>query len=317
MYDMTPTTQNRLPAPYELNNYQNTPPDTASQSFARGGRASRHGKMTKVHMNRHELNVLDHLQGGPEYGHEGIKVFSHLEELLKNPHIVQNVHHHAQRHHHAFGGDIRNEIMRRMGRHGDNELAMIGPHTHRLFNEMAGYPTRNPHTGHPEYFSIGKALSGLWHGIKGVASPVVNAVKGIAQGAAPVVLPALGAEFGPMGVLAGNMAGNAVQSVLGKPQETNPYSAFGQNAARAYQGGANARESLGQGLRHAGLQVNGRAGSALEGVGNSLFQNRGVGQSLRNGFQSGMSMPANQQHIPLEEPSQGDSEMFGNMFAGG
>jgi hypothetical protein len=247
--------------------------------------------MTKVHMNPNEIRILDHLQGGPEFGHEGIKVFSHLEELLKNPHIVQNVHHHAQRHRHAFGGAIGNEAMRRLGRHGDSELAMIGPHTHRLFNEIVGHPTRNPHTGHPEYFSLSSALSGLWNGIKQVASPVVNAVKGVAQGVAPVLMPmaqqALGAEFGPMGQMAGNALSQGVQSVLGKPRETNPYSSFGQNVAQAYQGGARPSEALGRGLSNFGSQYGGGFGNSLSEMGQSLEQGRGFGDSMRRGAQRG------------------------------
>lgn len=151
-----------LPAPYELNNMAllgNPSSGSSGQYLAKGGKASKgHKGMTKVHMNRHETNILDHLQGGAEHGPGGIKGYSHLEELLKNPHIVRNVHHHAQRHHHAEGGIER---LREGGRFGDNEIALIGPNTERLFNELAGHPTNNPNTGHPEYWSIGPALSGL------------------------------------------------------------------------------------------------------------------------------------------------------------
>lgn len=156
---------NRLPAPYELNASQ--APSTSSQYLAKGGKASKgHKGMEKVHMNRHELRILDHMQGGPEHGPEGMKVYSHLEELLKNPHIVRNVHHHA-RHHHAEGGI---EQLKREGRFGDNEIAMIGPNTHRIFNELAGHPTKNPNSGLPEYWSIGPALSGLSGALGGMGN---------------------------------------------------------------------------------------------------------------------------------------------------
>lgn len=153
-----------LPAPYELSNMGllgNPSSSSSGQYLAKGGKASKgHKGMTKVHLSRREAADLDHMQGGPEHGSEGVKVYSHLEELLRNPHIVRNVHHHAQQHrrHHADGGL---EQQREAGRFGDNEIAMIGPNTHRLFNQLAGHPTRNPNTGLPEYWSIGPALSGL------------------------------------------------------------------------------------------------------------------------------------------------------------
>jgi hypothetical protein len=287
MYNMT---QNRLPAPYELNQPQ-VPMSAPAQSLARGGRTSKH-KMIKVHANPHELRILDHLQGGPEYSHEGIKRYPHLEEIIKNPHIVESIHRHAQNHrqHHAFGGlTPAMEHLKAGGRYGDTELAEIGPHTHRLFNEIAGYPTRNPHTGHPEYFSLGGALSGLWNTFK-------PALKGIAQAAAPTILPmaqqALGNRFGGIGQMAGNMLSQGVQSALGPPSEsTNPmYQNIGQSlgkAAEAYRGGANPSEAFGQGLNNFGSQMGGGIGNALAQSGQSLSQGRGWGESARRGAQRG------------------------------
>src|SRR5882672_5285334 len=118
----------RLPAPYELNS-PTAPPSGAPQSFARGGRTSKH-RMIKVHMNPHELQVLDHLQGRTDYSPQGIKRYSHLEELLKNPHIVQSVHHHARQHRAHGGLTPALQHLRAGGRFGDSQLAEIGPHTH-------------------------------------------------------------------------------------------------------------------------------------------------------------------------------------------
>jgi hypothetical protein len=231
------------------------------QSFARGGRASKHHKgLTKVHMSPHELTILDHLQGGPEYGHEGIKAYSHLEELLKNPHIVQNVHKHAHAHrqHHAHGGlTPAMEHLREGGRFGDSELAMIGPHTHHLFNQLAGHATRNPHTGHPEYFSLGGALSGLWNTVKGIGAPILDVVKGVAS----PVLNMLGIGGGGGG--GGESAPAPTQSP--PPSYSDAFRGIAQAAAPTFL--PMAQEALGNRFgdmgRMAGNMLSQRAQSAL------------------------------------------------------
>ena len=303
MYNMT---QDRVPAPYELNQPQ-VPMASAPQSFAKGGRTGRHHKgMTVAHMNPHELHILDHLQGGPKFGHEGIREYSHLEELLKNPHIVESVHRHAHHHrqHHAHGGLTPGmEHLREGGRFGDSELALIGPHTHHLFNQMAGHATRNPHTGHPEYFSLGGALSGLWNTVKGVAPMASKALswlaphaKSVAQAAAPALLPmatqALGNRFGDMGKQAGNMLSQGIQSKLGAPEAgANPYaSALGKSlgqAAQSYGRGEGASQAFGQGLHNFGSQVGGGFGNALSESGQGLMQGQGWGESARRGATRG------------------------------
>lgn len=275
MYDMT---QNRIPAPYELNQQSAMPSTSNALAYARGGRAAKHKGMTTVHMNPHEIRILDHLQGMTEHGPSGIKMFPHLEEIFKNQHIVEAIHRHGHNHrsHHAHGGYTpAMQHLSQGGRYGDTELAMIGPRTEHLFNSLAGHPTRNPHTGHPEYFSIGPALSGMWNTFKGVAPSLGNfisrgassAASGIgraasavaphignaaravapyanqiAQAAAPTLLSmgteALGNKFGNMGQMAGNVMSQGVQSALGElPEDANPYAvAAGQGIGRAAEG---------------------------------------------------------------------------------
>jgi len=323
MYNMT---QNRLPAPYELNQPQ-VPMASAPQSFAKGGRPGRHHKgMTAAHMSPKELHILDHLQGGPKFGHEGIREYSHLEELLKNPHIVQSVHRHAHHHRqrHAHGGLTPSmEHLRQGGRFGDSELALIGPHTHHLFNQLAGHVTRNPNTGHPEYFSLGGALSGLWDVIKPIAAPIMDVIKPIAapimnmisggggsggaggggsaisdtlKAAAPGLLNMgqqfLGDKFGDMGRTAGGMLSQGIQSRLGSPSENaNPYaSALGGSlgrAAESYGRGTGASQAFGQGLNDFGSQVGGGFGNAMAESGRGLMQGQGWGESARRGARRG------------------------------
>lgn len=326
MYDMT---QNRLPAPYELNQFGSTPmgqPNNFSNAnnpmasaMKRGGRAKTRG-MTTVHMNPHEISIMEHLQGHSRYNKDGVKEFHHLEELLKNPHIARSAHHHA-RHHHAQGGlsHAHLEHLRQGGRFGDSTLAAIGPHTQNFFNQMAGHPTHNPYTGHPEYWSIGGALKGLWNTVKTGAAAAAPHVAGIARAALPAVLPmaqqALGSKFGGLGEMAGQALGSVATNALG-PQEgpANPYhEAMGQALGRTAEGlrsGASASQAFGQGMQTAGSRLGGGFGSALEGAGESLGRGGGLRESLGRGAQSGFNAMGGREG--LQNMASNVAQGFGN-----
>jgi hypothetical protein len=175
-----------LPAPYELNSSMSTPP---TPMMAKGGRA-KHQKIL-AHFNPKELHVMDHLQGHTERCPKtGLRSYSHLEELLKNPHIVGTVHRHA-RQHHAMGGNIAR--LEAGGRHGDTEMALIGPHTNHLFHQLAGRSTINPNTGHPEFWSMNSVLSGLGGALKGAGSAAARGLSSVASAAAPLARQAASA----------------------------------------------------------------------------------------------------------------------------
>lgn len=160
-------------------------------SHAYGGRTKR-GKMVLAHFNPHELNALDHWQGKKETcPRTGMRSYSHLEELLKNPHIQNNLinavaaSHPTEPAHRARGGslhdyhDARLNKMADQGVHGDTELALIGPHTRNVFDHLvkmthhaAGNSVVNPITGHPHY----GFLDGIIGGIGKVLSPIVSGI---------------------------------------------------------------------------------------------------------------------------------------------
>lgn len=305
MYNLS----NRLPAPYELNQIPAIPQMSPQLTqftqnnsqppmmLARGGRA-KNKKMVIAHMSPHELNILDHLQGDREHCPKtGIRSYMHLEEILKNPHIAGNIHRHAHAQHRASGGLMGPiEHLREGGRNGDTELAMIGPHTHHIFNQLSDGPTLNPTTGLPEYWSLGNALSGIWDTIKGAGSKLLPHAKDLARTVLPQILPtaqkALGDKFGDIGNTIGSALPGLTNSALG-PQTgpINPMTqALGQGinkGIQGYQGGQSARQAFGQGLQSAGQQYGGGIGSALENTGSSLSQGKGIGQSLRSGAESG------------------------------
>lgn len=168
-----------------------------TNSYAPGGRIKR-GKMILAHFNPHELNALDHWQGKRETcPRTGMRSYAHLEELLKNPHILNNVVSAVQQHaatggsmaapHEAHGGrlhDYHNAKLNHMadqGVHGDTEIALIGPHTRNVFDHLVKmtHPhlagLNNPHTGHPHYGFLDSIIGG----IGSVLSPIVNTVRKI------------------------------------------------------------------------------------------------------------------------------------------
>lgn len=360
MYNMTPQT---LPAPYQLNKPSPSPLTTYGfnspisdsitpsmyPAMKRGGRAKSRG-FTTVHMNPHEIAIMEHLQGGnSRYNKNGVKEFHHLEQLLKNPHILQNAHHHA-RAHHAEGGSTTEDIqhLREGGRFGDSELAAIGPHTQNFFNQLAGHPTENPYTGHPEYWGIGDALKGILGAVKGgaklvgglgrsaiqtagnigrtvagTAATVGRAaaphLTGIAKEALPAVLPmaqeALGNRFGGLGQVAGQALGGAATHALG-PQEgpVNPYhEAFGRafgHGVESYRGGASPRQAFGQGVQTAGSHLGGGIGGAMEGMGRSVGAGNNAGNVLRSGAHAGFNAMGGRQG--LQDMASNVAQGFGN-----
>lgn len=193
-----------------------------TNAYATGGRLKR-GKMVIAHFNPQELNGLDYLQGKKETcPRSGMRSYSHLEELLKNPHIQRKLIHNVEsmtkqkRQHRAIGGglhDYHNAHLNEMadkGIRGDNELALIGPQTEHTLNNllaMQGYPvTSNPQTGHPHY----GMLDGLLGGLSGILSSV------------PIVGPTLGKLAGGIGDFLGNHSSSIVPAISTLAQKALP-----------------------------------------------------------------------------------------------
>ena len=309
-------------------------------SYAHGGKVKK-AAMTLAHMSPHELNILDHLQGGTErHNKSGIRSYSHLEELFKNPHLREQFHHHAAEHH-AMGGEAGEdghdmchggmdhmsqggmEHLKQDGRHGDTEMALIGPQTHHFFNQMAGQSTRNPHDGHPEYWSLGGALSGLAKGIKGGASAIGRGAMAAGRGAyslAKRAAPTLGAigqaatpalaniasehlqkHLGDSGGMLGQLGGALGNAAFGKMagQGKNPIGTYigeglGKFATAAHNG-EGMRSAIGQGLSHTGMQFgnDNATGNIMSSVGQGLQNGQNAGQIGRavgaHALQGGMN----------------------------
>jgi hypothetical protein len=298
-------------------NFNNQPSLGApvNPGYAHGGRV-RKAPLTAAHMSKHELEVMDHLQGGTEKNRHGARCYSHLEELLKNPHLRMSIHHHGMEHKMA-GGEVdhmtQEELhrFRENGRNGDDEVAMIGPHTHHYLNMMAGHSTRNPHDGHPEYFSLGSALTGLWKGVKGAGSAIGRGAASLgrsALAAGKAAAPTLGAigaaatpalaniasehlqkHLGDAGGMLGQLGGALGQSAFGKlagPGQNPIGTAIGEGLGKfstAAHSGEGMRSAIGQGLAHTGSQFGGdnAAGNVLSSVGQGLQSGQSAGDILR------------------------------------
>jgi hypothetical protein len=317
MYDMT---ANRLPAPYELNQKAplsytpNAYPSSNEMSYAKGGRTGKHKGMIKVHINPHEVRVLDHIQGFAEHAPDGAKMFPGLEDILKNRHLVESVHKHAHQHraHHYSGGySPAMQHLREGGRYGDSEVAMIGPRTKHLFDSFAGQSTRNPYTGHPEYWSIGPALGGLWGAVSGAASKVPGMISGAARAAAPalqsaasgvgnalksdqfknfasgalnatqpLIQNALNKQFGDdWGGVAGAIGKTAQNQYIGQGDPNSIWNQAGQAAGTSinrYNQGYTPQQAAGYGMSQLGQDVGGNYGQAFQGFGNAM-QGQGMG----------------------------------------
>jgi hypothetical protein len=321
MYHLNST----LPAPYELSNTNsmNSMSNPEVPNLAKGGRA-KHKKIL-AHFNRKELDVMDHLQGGTERCPKtGVRSFSHLEELFKNPHLVGTIHKHVHAHraHHAMGGNI--DHMAHEGRHGDTEMALIGPHTMHAFHQVAGKSTVNPHTGQPEFWSMGPALSSLGGALKGAGSAAARGISNAARSAAPVLAqgaktlgsgalsaakaaaPHVGTAFNTLAPIAAEVgtqfAANRLRNMNRAPEEQeefNPAESLvsrlpqsmqgvgqaGLGAYNAYRGGASPQQAFGQGLSQYGQQYGGTAGNAMQGFGGAMSR----GQDFRSSLGSAAS----------------------------
>lgn len=191
-------------------------------SYKKGGGIKR-GKLVAVHISHPEVDGMDFLQGKIERDpRTGMRSYTHMEELLKNPHFLTQVYRHAHAHHAAHGGHM-GPINPHAGMHGDTETVLIGPHTQRVFDHLArsmGVPEhelRNPVDGHPQYFSLGSILGGIGSALGGALPSIGNAVKGALPSLGGLASKAAGAVSNALPSLGGlaSKAGSALSGAAG------------------------------------------------------------------------------------------------------
>ena len=165
------------------------------------------GGFVMAHFSKSELPALDEAQGKATYlPGTNIRHYKGLEGHLKNDHGFANDIHQSVRH--LFEGgkihQLRDQAahMKHMGRGGDTEMALIGPHTKSILDHMAGGESINPHTGHPEYFSLGGVLGGIGKMSKKLLPMVSGAMS---------MMPNGGGRIGQMAGMANQMFGGGNQ----------------------------------------------------------------------------------------------------------
>lgn len=270
-------------------------PMTPMSSFKKGGKV----KMTPAHMSKHEMDILDHLQGRTERTAHGVRTYPHFEELLSNPHLHAMITHHA-RQSHAEGGDISPHMehdMEQHGRHGDTEVALLGPRTHHFFHSMATGGAMNP-DGHPEYWSIGGALGGLWKGIKGAGSAIAKHGGAFAKAAAPHVGSALQAAAPALTDIAAQHLQKHLGDAGGMLAGLGGQLAGGLGGKLAGPNGSQLGTAIGSGLgqfakaKNEGQSFGQAAGQGLSQAGSHFGEENPTGQllgSVGQGLQSGQS----------------------------
>lgn len=173
-------------------------------TYAHGGHTTPHHarhNLILAHFGSPELEVMDRAQGGAVYDRStGLKVYKkldkHLSNMLEHPHTKEIVME-AIRSHKSQGGGMAHgghaESMSHMGhegRHGDTKMAYITQDLMHLLDHLSGHHPRNPHTGYPEYWSlggffsklapaIGRGASSIGRGLGSVGSSIGRGVSSI------------------------------------------------------------------------------------------------------------------------------------------
>lgn len=284
-------------------NFQHPMTAQGQNSYAKGGLTRR--DMVRVDMNPREIDVLEHLQGHCERcPRTGLRSLKNFDDLLRNPHIMGNMHKHAQAY--AHGGQIGATHPAEHPTHGDIESVWIGKHTNNILKHLAPHVTYNPHTGDPQYWSLGGALGGAWNAIKGAGSAawdttrnkIIPGMASIGSKALPYIQEAAakgaGARFGPMGEMGVNLLGGAAQSGLeslshmgDNPISQNTANAIGTGLGAGLQSklaGSSAMHSMGAALNQGGDAYGGALGRGAQGMGNAMQQGQGLKQSFGSGL---------------------------------
>lgn len=250
-----------------------------------------HNEMEKVHMKPNEIHILNQFLGGGRKTEDGAWDLRGLEHLFNQPYVKQIMDDHMYEHEMrkmAHGGRVEHE--RSEGRHGDSEIAYLPTSVSHYFDRIIGGESRNPHTGHKEYF-LPALLGGLarlaplaMRGISSLGSSLGSLFGSASSAAAPVARAAASTlgrgvtQLGQGAASVGRAAGN-----IGSRIASNPYV---QSAGR---GAMTVGRGLNKGFEFAGNVANAALPISM------LYDRFGGGQSSQqedNSQQSNNYQPA-------------------------
>lgn len=140
-------------------------------------------KMELVHLNKREIANFDKAQGGSVMKH-GVKDYSRLGHIFNNPDFSSKFEQ-LGRSFHAKGGVTKLKEMRKHGRNGDTEVALMPSHVCDRLDRMIGGTCINPKSKKREYF-LGALASGIAN-IASKAAPYAAKAASFASKAAPYV----------------------------------------------------------------------------------------------------------------------------------
>lgn len=287
---------------------QEMPGQDTMPGYARGGRTGGNDShFDWAHFNKNELPTLDDLQGGATFI-PGTKIrnYKRLEKSLSsNPQFRQGVDSHLQ--HLARGGQIHSireqgDNIRRSGRHGDTEAAIIGPHTRAMLNHYLGGGSINPHTGKCEYWGLSDMLSGL----KGLGDNVYNGMKSVGNFMAPMepILKPLANAAGTMFDIpnAGDMIENGYHGAMNLGDQLG----LGKNQPDPNSFMGKATGALNKGAEF----MNSPMGQNLVGAGANALNAKQGGANMANSFMSGANNFASKYNNPASRFVQGASQGY-------
>jgi len=174
--------------------------------YSHGGEVYKKG-LEDVYMNPQEISIMDTLQGDKHnYDRDGVKNYTKLWHMINNPHLMkagwEGHYKDLYRKHHAHGGQIDDAPE---GRFGDTKRVRMPKKMADMFDHIlkqtGKHPSRNPKTGHREYFGLGGFFNGIGQQIganipPSPSQPVSNPMGGAQMGSAPMGGSQMPNQFG-------------------------------------------------------------------------------------------------------------------------
>ena len=154
--------------------------------YASGGEVKDHGRekvqhnrrgMEDVYMNPEEISIMDKLQGDKNnYDRDGVKNYSKLWHIINNPHLMragwEGHYKDLPSNSYARGGSVDDAPE---GRFGDTKRVRMpkkmADTLDKILMQTGKNPSRNPKTGHREYFGLKGFFNGIGQRIVSNNSP--------------------------------------------------------------------------------------------------------------------------------------------------
>lgn len=212
-------------------------------------------KLDLVHLSPHEAHMLDEIQGGSHRSPDGVRMYSHLGNMMNHPHVHEYLHHASHERRMAAGGvaHMPTEGVNQMAHNGmyhDTEMAYMPRHMQHVLDHMIGGPDHNPIDGKKQYF-LGDMLGSIKNAFSNPGQ-FINSATGAPEGTQTP-------GWGSLGQMAKGALGHFARSGLqglasqyGGPQEEGAPGGFYGNMGRSMLGnlaqrGIHAMDNPGEG----------------------------------------------------------------------